>query len=145
MNHKSKKRSYLDLTAKLVSHRWVFVEQWYMCTRRTLPCVLSHKASNLLKVLHRSHGFASTLIWYHTDIYKENAGTNRLKQKYKYILTLPVIRTQPLPVLHWMNNLLIQNFTLQRSTMSLLLKNYPLVEVIVLIIKFNKTQYKEYW
>ena len=38
------------------------------------------------------------------------------------MLTLPVMCTQQLPVLHC-NNLLIQIFTLKRSIMSLLFKN----------------------
>ena len=49
--------------------------------------------------------------------------------------------TQHLPVLDWMNNLLTQKFTLQKSTMSLLFKNYLFVEVIyLLLIKFNNTK-----
>ena len=49
--------------------------------------------------------------------------------------------TQHLPVLDWMNNLLTQKFTLQKSTMSLLFKNYLFVEVIyLLLIKLNKTK-----
>ena len=46
---------------------------------------------------------------------------------------------QQLPVLHSMNNLLIQTFTLQKSTKSLLFKYYSLVEVIYLLIRFIKT------
>ena len=58
---------------------------------------------------------------------------------YKCIITSPVMYTQQLPVLHWMNNLLIQKPILQRSIMSLLFKNYLPVEVIYLLIRFNKT------
>ena len=46
--------------------------------------------------------------------------------------------TQQLSVLHRMNNLLIQKFTIQRSTMPLFFKNCSLVEVMHLLIKFNK-------
>ena len=47
--------------------------------------------------------------------------------------------TQQQPVIT-LNDLLIQKFILQRSTMSLLFKNYSLVEVIYLLIRFNKTK-----
>ena len=40
------------------------------------------------------------------------------------------------PLYYSMNNLLLQKFTLQRSTMSLLLKNYSLVEIIYLLIRW---------
>ena len=53
----------------------------------------------------------------------------------------PVRCTQQLPVLHWMNNLLIQTVTLQRPTISLVSKNYSPVEDISLLIRFNKTKY----
>ena len=63
---------------------------------------------------------ASTLIWYHAhwQTYIGHTGTNRLTHIYKYILTPPPLCTQQLPVLHWMNNLLIQmvqKVTLKRS------------------------------
>ena len=57
---------------------------------------------------------------------------------YEYILTPSVMCTQQLSVLHGMNNLLIQKFTIQRSTMPLFFKNCSLVEVMHLLIKFNK-------
>ena len=47
---------------------------------------------------------------------------------------------EQLYVLHWMNSFLVQKFTLQRSTVSLLLKNYLLLEAIHLLITFNKTK-----
>ena len=77
--------------------------------------------------------FAITLIWYHThwQTHTEHAGTNRLTNTYKYILTLIVVCKQQLPALNWMTNLLIQKFTLQRSTMSLLFHYYSLVLVIL--------------
>ena len=70
---------------------------------------------------------ASTLIWYHAhwQTYIGHTGTNRMTHIYKYILTPPVLCTQQLPVLHWMNNLLIQmvqKFTLKRSIISWLFK-----------------------
>ena len=40
-----------------------------------------------------------------------------------------------------MNNLVIKKFTLRTSAISLLFKNYLLVEVIHLLIRFSKTKY----
>ena len=86
--------------------------------------------------------FASTLIWFtHTLTNTQNTQTNRLTHKHKYILTPPVVCTQQIAVLHWMNNLLIQKVTLQSVTMPLLFKNYTLVKVIYLLIRFNKTKF----
>ena len=84
--------------------------------------------------------FASTLIYYHTHIqtHTGHTGTNRLTHTYKYILIPYVMYTQQLPVLHWVNNLLIEK--LQRSTISLLLKNNSLAKVIHLMITFKKTK-----
>ena len=65
-------------------------------------------------------------------------GTIRLANTYKYILTLLIMSTQQLPVLHWMNNFLIQNFILQRSTMFLLFRNYLLIKVMHLMIICSK-------
>ena len=48
---------------------------------------------------------------------------------------------QQLPVLHWINKLLIQKFTLQWPIMPLLFKNYSLVEVTYLLIRFSKINY----
>ena len=48
---------------------------------------------------------------------------------YEYMLTPPFMCTQELPVLYWMDNFLIQKFTSQKSTMSLLFKNYSQLEV----------------
>ena len=79
------------------------------------------------------------VLWFeitHRHTHTGHTRTNRLIHTYKYILTPAVMCTQQLPVLHWMNTLLIQTFLLQRSTMSL--KNYSLVEVIYLLIRFHK-------
>ena len=67
--------------------------------------------------------FASTLIWHHTQrqTHSGHKRTNRLTHTYKYISTSPVMCTLQLHVLYWMNKC-----TSQRSTMSLLLKNYSL-------------------
>ena len=86
---------------------------------------------------------ATTLIWYHINvqIHTGHTGTNRLTHMYKYILTAPVTCTQQLPTLHWMNNLLIQKNTSQKSTMFLIFKNYSLLEVIYVF----SVKYKESW
>ena len=85
-----------------------------------------------------------TQIWYHThrQSYKWHKRSYRLTHAYKSksVLATPVMCTHQLTVLHWMNNLLIQKFIVQRSKMSLLFKNCSLVEVIsILLIRFNKT------
>ena len=85
--------------------------------------------------------FVSILIWYHIhrQTHKGGTETNWLTHIYEYILTPPVMCTQQLLALHWMNDLLIQNFTLQMSAMYLLLKNCSLAELIYLLIRFKKT------
>ena len=54
-----------------------------------------------------------------------------LGKPHSYHGPSPVMCTQQLPVLHWMNNLLIQKSTLQRSAMSLLFKNFSFLEVFM--------------
>ena len=85
--------------------------------------------------------FASTLIWYHTrkQIYTAHTETNR--PTHKYILIAPVTYLQQLSILHielithW-----YQKFILQRSSISLLFKNYSYTEVTYLMIRFSKTK-----
>ena len=84
--------------------------------------------------------FAGALISNHTHKHMHDTVTNSLRHTYKYILTLTIMYTQQLLVLHWMENLLIQKFTLQRSTMPSFYKNYSFAEVIYLLIWFNKTK-----
>ena len=53
--------------------------------------------------------------WYsdlilHTQRLPAHKGANRLTHPYEYILTLPVMYSQHLSVLHWMNNLLISKY-----------------------------------
>ena len=59
---------------------------------------------------------------------------------HKYILAPPVMCAQKLPVLQWMNKILTRRLMLQRFTTSLLFKSYSLLEVIQLVIGFNKTK-----
>ena len=117
-----------------------------MCHHTTAPpgsillSVLCKKVSNILKDWHRSRGFASVVSWYltQTDTYTQRPGKT-FNNTYEYILTPPVMCAQQLPVLNWINDVLIQRFTLQRSTMCFLFRNYSLVEAIHLLIRFKKT------
>ena len=69
----------------------------------------------------------------HRQTHTRHTGTNRLTLICnKYILTPLNTYTQQPAVLHWINNLLIQKFT---DNMSLLFKNYSLVEVMYLQIQ----------
>ena len=56
--------------------------------------------------------FAITLTWYqkHRETHAGHTGTSILTHSYKYIMTPPVMCAQWLPVLHWMNSFLIQNY-----------------------------------
>ena len=83
--------------------------------------------------------FPSTLIWYHTHKYIADTWANKLTYSYKYILPPPVMCSQQLSVLNWTNNLLISTF--YRLSMSLLFQNYWFVEVIYLLIRFNKAKF----
>ena len=68
----------------------------------------------------------------HKQGHTAHTGANRLTHPYKYILTPPVMCSQQLSVLHWMNNLPTSTFTLQVSTISLTCRSH---------IKFNKTKF----
>ena len=65
----------------------------------------------------------NTLIWCHRHTNKNIQGAhgpidwNAHINIYKYILTAPVMCTQQVPVLHWMNNLIIIHLNNLRSTM----------------------------
>ena len=81
------------------------------------------------------------VFWFHITHRQKLTGhtrTNIVTETCKYILTLPVICAQQQHVLHWMSKCLIQKFTLRNFKMSLLFKNYSLVEVICVLIRFNK-------
>ena len=60
----------------------------------------------------------------HRQTHIGHTGSDRLINTYQYILTPPAMCIKQLPVLHSVNNLLMQTFTLTRLTMSLLFKNY---------------------
>ena len=117
---------------------------WYhdISTSSTLVCVLCITLLNLLQLWHRWNGSWFTLIWYHKhrQTHTGHAATNIFTLTYKYTLTSPDMCALQLPVLHWLNNFLIKKFTLQRFTMSLLLKNFSLIEVIHLLITFNNSK-----
>ena len=57
--------------------------------------------------------FAGTVIWYHTQRHTAHSGTSKLTDPYKYIFTSPVMCSQQLPLLHWMNNSLISKIYFQ--------------------------------
>ena len=86
--------------------------------------------------------FVLLVLWFditYTDKHRtEHTRTNRSTRPYQDILTPSVMCTQPLRVSRWIDNSLVQKFTLQRPAMSLLFKNYSLIEVIYLLIRFNK-------
>ena len=65
-------------------------------------------------------------------------GTNKLTRTYKYISTPHVMCTQQLPLLRQMNDLRIQNL-LYRVLQCIFYSNCSLVQVIYLLIRFNKT------
>ena len=76
--------------------------------------------------------FASISIWHHkyTQRHTTGTGVNRLTQPCKYILMLTVMCSQKLPVLHWMDNLLISKiyFTDLHNVLTCQkFKNYRLV------------------
>ena len=75
-----------------------------------------------------------------TDKHTESTQGPIYLHTHKYILAPPVMCTQKLPVLQWMNNILTQRLMLQRSTTSFLFKSYSLLKVIHLLIGFNKTK-----
>ena len=82
----------------------------------------------------------------HTNTHKQrhtaDIGASRLTHQYKYTLTLLVMFSQQLSVLHWMNNLLISKiYFADSSNMSLLFKNFWLAEVTDLMIRMNKTKF----
>ena len=105
------------------------VEPWCLSISSALLYVLCNKTSNVLKVWHRWHGFLLVL-WFDITPRKTHTGhTRTIRHKYRCIFTLLAMYTQQLPVLCWMIYLLIQKFNLKRSAMSLLFKNYLLVEV----------------
>ena len=77
----------------------------------------------------------------HKQRHTLHTGANRLIHPCKYILTPPVRCSQQLSVLNWISNLLISKISLQISKMALLFKNYWLVEVTYLLIRFKLTRF----
>ena len=64
------------------------------------------------EVWHIMWFFAGTLIWYHIHKHTVHSEGSRLTHPYKYILTPPVVCSQQLSVLHWLNNSLISKIYL---------------------------------
>ena len=85
------------------------VEPWYFSTRRTSLCAFMQRGFKFAEVWHIICFFPGTLVWYHTDTDTKttHSGANKLTHPCKYILTSPVMCSQQLFVLHWMNNSLI--------------------------------------
>ena len=98
-------------------------------TGSTFLCVLCNKKSNLLKVWLEWHCYHSDLIS-HGQTNRQGTPGPIDYHIYKYVLTPPITCRQQPPILHWMNNLLIQIFTSQKSTISSLYKNYTPIKVI---------------
>ena len=83
------------------------------------------------EVWHIMQFLASTLIWYHTDTqtrHTAHSGANKLTHSYKSILTPPIMCSQQLCVLQWMNNSLISKNYFRQCIcflkFNLLLKSY---------------------
>ena len=77
--------------------------------------------------------FASTLIWYHWDTKSHTAhsGANRLTHPYKYILKPPIMWSQQLYLLHWMDNPLVLRIYVPQCLCWL-------VQIMYLLIRFKK-------
>ena len=69
---------------------------------KTLMCVLCNKASSLL----RSDTLSGFLLGLRVDItqtHTAHSGGSQLTHTYKYIFTPPVVCSQQLPLLHWID------------------------------------------
>ena len=106
---------------------------WY-CNSSSTFCVSCNSTSNLY-----TEGLTQ-MTWFLLDSHSQHAGTNILICTQKILLLPRVMCTQLPPILHRMSNTLIQKFTSQRPTMSFLLKNYSLIELIYLLVGFSKTK-----
>ena len=84
--------------------------------KQDLAVCFSKQMTWILLVLWFAITHTQTTHTWHTE-------TNWQTRTYKDILALPAMCIQELPLLHWVDNLLIQKFTSQRSTMSLFFKN----------------------
>ena len=93
------------------SHSWQRGPNHPVLWRHSLYCLPSPPYSNTMWF------FASTLIWYHTQTHTHThthtQRHNTLRgqctdtHQHKYIFTPPVMCSQQLSLLHWMNNSLI--------------------------------------
>ena len=86
-------------------------------------------------------------LWFditHTNKYTHNTNRDN-RPTHKYILTAPVMCSQQLSLLHWINRSLILKIYFYYIfiiyfVISLLFKNQSLAEVAYLLIKFSKTK-----
>ena len=105
-----------------VPHLWIYTCQWlYLCG---VFYAKRHQFSEIWRVKKNSDLISHT----HTKTHSTHRGQWTDINPYKYILTPPAMCWQQLSVL-------------QSSTMSLLFENFYLVEVIYLVIRFNKTKF----
>ena len=128
-----------------------YVMKSWICTWRAL---IPSCQKNLVVCLQQGFSLLRSNIWSgfllvsdlisHTNkqTYTAHRGANRLAHPHKYISTPPVMCSLNSylyyneGIIHW-----YQKFTLQSFTMSLLLKNYWLVKVTYLLIRFNKIRF----
>ena len=74
-----------------------------------------------------------------TKTHSTHSGTSRLIHPYKYIFTTPVMSSQQLFLLHWMNNSLISRIYFPQCTF--FSKIISVVKVIYLLIGCYKTMF----
>ena len=94
---------------------------------KTLQHVLCNQQGVSLLSSNTWHGFLLVLWFDITHAHKKqrhHTGANRLKRPYKHILTSPVLCSQQLSVLHWMNNLMIWKIYFTHSAKSVQIRSY---------------------
>ena len=105
-------------------------------------CIFYAKGIKLIKVLTQMTWFSLGILVHNTKTDKNTEDTQGpiLLPTHKHILWQTAIWAQHLAIPQWMNNFLIQKFSLQRSTISFLFKDYSLLEVMHVLIKCSKTK-----
>ena len=110
------------------------VEPWH---HSTLVCILCDKISSLL----RSDTYGLVLWFGITQRHRAHTGTNRLIHSYEYIyINTTCAQSSCLYYIEWII-FWYKKINLHSSRMILLFKNYSLVEVTYLLIRFNKTKF----
>ena len=103
-------RATVDVLFYLMILRIYTCQVLVPCTRMTFLYVLCNKASRLLRS-DTVCFFVITLIRFHTLTNEDTAHTQGQRDKYKYMLKHPVMCSQQLSVLLWMNNSLISKMS----------------------------------